>query len=1230
MIDYTNTIGRIKPFTAMIFFISLLLSIETSYAGPVSEPNEDPALSFESNEPESDLARELYSSDFDPFEALPLPPAWHETEGYEDTTDVLSQQLATEDHVRVRVDLRLPTVETDRMDETQVENWALDQEDAAAELLASLPSGTYELTDVTLLDSNLHLDVQDDSLKVLMDSSLVANVSIASIALGFTNTRIDPPYQPSNYGGEFGSRVRQSDDVALVHQFVDSYWPAYLYFFRRTNNGWVEEKRENVGQPYTTAIDGDLVAVGKPNAEPTGLTDEGDITVYHWNGSYWNTESISLPIEHRQEGAKLGSSVAISGNTLAVGAPGWDLLNDGYGNAYYNVGRVYIWVRQSDGQWDFPAAIEHQQTPTSLRANNKFGTKVYLSGDTLLVNYIHYINSSSSYDTIDIWDRTNTSWSLNQTIDSSSTIYAAAFDGTLAILGKANNNQVQVWRRAGGKGTSFNLTTTLTAADGSPNNYFGYALALSGNRIIVGAPYDTRGVLSRAGAAYVYRLVGAAWVPEIKVMAEPAYSSDYFGYSVALSGNSLLMGAPGFNGSEDDGTVYTYQLPYLLSIDDVTEAEGNSGDTAFTFTVSLNTVSATDVTVQYATAPGTATIGSDFTTSSGTLTIPAGQLSEQVTILVAGDTAMEADETFNVNLSVPVGATLADSQGRGTITNDDTRSLNINDVTKAEGNSGNTAFTFTVSLDEISSAPVTVKYATANGTGTAGSDYTAASGSLNIPAGQISQPVTIQVAGDTALEANETFYVNLSTPTGATLADTQGQGTISNDDLRNLRINDVATAEGDSGATPLTFTVSLDAISSAPVTVQYATADDTATAGNDFISANGTITIPAGQLNEQVTIQVAGDATMEADETFYVNLSNPSGATLADAQGLGTINNDDLPNLGIDDVTKAEGNSGTTSFTFTVSLDAISSVPVSVQYASANGTATAGSDYTASSGSLTIPAGELFQQVTIQVAGDTAMEANETFYVNLSNSSGATLADNNGLGTITNDDIRSLRINDVRKNEGNSGTIPFTFTVSLNATSSAPVMVKYATANGTATAGSDYTSTSGTLTIPAGQISKTVAINVTGDTTNEANETFYVNLSAPIGATLADTQGLGTISNDDGSKPDFIVTAITLNPPAPAANTSFSATVTVKNQGKTAANGGWLDVYTNQPTTAGCGMDGNKYQPVGTLAAGASKTITFTGLSTRKASGRTFRAYVDSYCQTGEANESNNQLTKSY
>ena len=387
MTYYTSTNSRITPFPALIIFSSLVLSAGISYAQPVSETGEYPVISSEADASDSELTRERYPSDFDPFIALPLPPAWHETEGYADTTDVLSQQLATEDQVRVRVDLRLPAVETERLDETQAANWALDQEDAAAELIASLPIGTYEVTDQSLLSSSLHLDVSADSLQVLQDSSLVANISLAAISAGFTNTRIDPPYQ-SDYVTVFGSRVRQSGNVALVHQEDEYFGGARLYFFRRINNAWVEEKREDVAQTFTTALEGDLVAVGKPYAEPTGLTDEGDISVYHWDGSYWNTESISLPAEHRQAGAMLGSSVAISGNTLAVGAPGWDLLNDGNGNRFDNVGRVYVWVRQADGQWAFQAAINNQRTPTDSREDDNFGYMVRLSEETLLVNLI--------------------------------------------------------------------------------------------------------------------------------------------------------------------------------------------------------------------------------------------------------------------------------------------------------------------------------------------------------------------------------------------------------------------------------------------------------------------------------------------------------------------------------------------------------------------------------------------------------------------------------------------------------------------------------------------------------------------------------------------------------------------------------------------------------------------------------------------------------------------------
>ena len=222
-----------------------------------------------------------------------------------------------------------------------------------------------------------------------------------------------------------------------------------------------------------------------------------------------------------------------------------------------------------------------------------------------------------------------------------------------------------------------------------------------------------------------------------------------------------------------------------LSINNVTVGEGNSGTTTAVFTVTLSPARTTTVTVNYATANGTATAGSDYVAQAGILTFTAGQTSKTVAILVNGDTSVEPNETFLVNLSVPVGATIADGQGQGTITNDDAGGLpaiSINNVTVTEGNSGTTNAVLTVTLSQTSTSTVTVNYATANGTATAGSDYVAQSGTLTFTAGQTSKTVTVAVNGDTSVEPNETFVVNLSAPVGATIADSQGVGTINNDD----------------------------------------------------------------------------------------------------------------------------------------------------------------------------------------------------------------------------------------------------------------------------------------------------------------------------------------------------------------------------------------------------------------------------------------------------------------
>ncbi|MBL9011255.1 MAG: HYR domain-containing protein [Alphaproteobacteria bacterium] len=236
------------------------------------------------------------------------------------------------------------------------------------------------------------------------------------------------------------------------------------------------------------------------------------------------------------------------------------------------------------------------------------------------------------------------------------------------------------------------------------------------------------------------------------------------------------------------------------------------------------------------------------------------------------------------------------------------------------------------------------------------------------------------------------------------------------------------------------------------------------------------------------------------------------------------------PGLSISDVSLSEGNSGTTNFVFTVSLDQPAGAGgVTFDYATADGTATAGSDFTTATGSTSIGSGSSSTTITVPVSGDTAFEGDETFFLNITNVVGANVTDGQGLGTIQNDDNQpSMSINDVSQNEGNSGSSNMTFTVSLTNPSGSNVTVDYATGDLSATAGSDYTTTTGTLTFTPGQTSRTIDVPITGDTTFEGNESFTVSLTnLSAGASLSDAQGVGAILNDDAAPPT--VTAISPN-----------------------------------------------------------------------------------------------------
>jgi chitinase len=225
-----------------------------------------------------------------------------------------------------------------------------------------------------------------------------------------------------------------------------------------------------------------------------------------------------------------------------------------------------------------------------------------------------------------------------------------------------------------------------------------------------------------------------------------------------------------------------------LAIGNVSVTEGHGATLLATFTVTLSPTSTQTVTVNYATANGTATAGSDYAAKSGTLIFAPGVRTRPISVIVNGDTTVEPDETFTVTLSGPANAVLGTATGTGTILNDDTvlslPRLVVGHALVTEGHSGTTSATFTVTLSPVSTQTVTVNYATANGTATAGSDYVAKSGTLIFAPGVRTRPINIAVMGDTTPELHETFRVTLSNPTKAVLgaAVPTGTGIILNDD----------------------------------------------------------------------------------------------------------------------------------------------------------------------------------------------------------------------------------------------------------------------------------------------------------------------------------------------------------------------------------------------------------------------------------------------------------------
>ncbi|MBS3026203.1 MAG: hypothetical protein HCA25_03660 [Dolichospermum sp. DET50] len=421
----------------------------------------------------------------------------------------------------------------------------------------------------------------------------------------------------------------------------------------------------------------------------------------------------------------------------------------------------------------------------------------------------------------------------------------------------------------------------------------------------------------------------------------------------------------------------------------------------------------------------------------------------------------------------------------------------------------------------------------------------------------------------------------------------------------NLSINDVTLTEGNSGTKNATFTVTLSGETFQPVTVNYATANGTATAGSDYTATTGTLifNVNPGETSKQITVPVLGDSLFEGDETFFVNLSNATNASIADAQAQGTITNDDvtLPTITLAVSPTSVLEDGTTNLIYTFTRTGSTTNALTVNYG-ITGTANT-SDYTGATPgtgkTITFAAGSSTATLTIDPTADTIVESNETVALTLATGTDYTIGTTTAvIGTITNDDLLPNLNLSANKTivEGNTNPQNVTYTVTLTSASSQSITVQYATANGTAIAGADYTSTSGTLTFNPGVTSQVINIPILNDSINEANETFSLTLNSPTNASLGTSQTVTTTISDTLSA--AVTTTLTTN----VENLTLTGTAAINGTG----NAGNNVITGNGANNTLSGLNGNDTysfvanSALGTdtiteTATGGTDTIDFTG-----------------------------------
>jgi hypothetical protein len=521
--------------------------------------------------------------------------------------------------------------------------------------------------------------------------------------------------------------------------------------------------------------------------------------------------------------------------------------------------------------------------------------------------------------------------------------------------------------------------------------------------------------------------------------------------------------------SSATATIEDDETSVQLSIADVRVVEG-AGVGALE--VTLSSASSRPVSFSFAATAGTAT-AADFALPGGTATVPAGQLTTTIPFTIVDDALDEDDdETFTVTLSNPSEGAIADGQATVTIADDDDLpTLRIADASASEADG---TLALEVTLSGPSARPITVDYATSDGSARAGQDYATATGTLRFAPGQTAATLTLDLIDDDVVEPVEVLSVTLSNAVNAGLADASATATLLDDDGEvQAGLADIFPGEGDRQAI---VSVLLSRRASFDVRIPYTTRSDEAVSGVDFVPTSGTLVIPAGSRHGQIAIPLIEDELIEAPERFLLALDAPSFGLNGQRPAFVTIYDNDA-GLSVSaraDVARESGR----VVPVRIALNQLADEPVRVRYTTVDGTARAGEDYEATEGEVIIRTGTFERIVEVRLIGDDRSEDEETFTLTLTSAliGANSLSAGAALVTIRDDDAPpTLSAETAQASVRDSVAV---VTLRLSAPSGRPVAVRYRTQDSTAVAGTDYVASSGEATFAPGETELPLAVRL--------------------------------------------------------------------------------------------------------------------------------------------------------